>query len=251
VAEQLGSVDPDPAFHRDSGAAESAQAPDPPPCPDRNRHHRAARAARRSERRIRRLERRLAASSFGLVPQLRAIVRLLDRWGYADGWKLTRSGERLRFVYNELDLLLAEALHRGMFEGLEPPEIAALASAFTFEPRSQTSEGLWPTPRLERRGADLLRLWDGLAGDETDAGLAPTRPPEPGFATIAYRWAAGEDLERIFDEDGADVGDFVRNCRQVIDLLRQMRDVVPEMRVVAGTAAEAVDRGVVAAAGAV
>lgn len=48
-------------------------------------------------------------------------------------------------------------------------------------------------------------------------------------------------------------GDFVRWCRQVIDLLDQVRDVLGKADPVGGTAAEAVRalrRGVVAAGGA-
>jgi len=47
------------------------------------------------------------------------------------------------------------------------------------------------------------------------------------------------------------VGDFVRNCRQLIDLLRQMSDAAPDLRPAVAAALAALDRGVVAASGAV
>jgi ATP-dependent RNA helicase HelY len=250
VAQRLRDavVDPagrDPAYGAEHGVEGAAA------CPDVAAHLEAARAARRSEHRIARLERRLGASQAGLVPQFRAIRRLLERWGYVDGWALTPRGNRLRFIYNELDLLLTEVLERGMFEGLEVPEAAALASAFTFEPRNEPSEGRWPTRRLERAGEDLTAIWMALVDDERAAGLAESRPPDAGFAETAYRWAAGEGLQSIFGDETGRVGDFVRNCRQVIDLLRQIRDTVPEVSAIAAEAAQRVDRGVVAAAGAV
>ena len=74
-----------------------------------------------------------------------------------------------------------------------------------------------------------------------------TRAPEAGFAEIAYRWAMGESLDGLFEEDGVGVGDFVRNCRQLIDLLRQLRDVAPGLIPSAAEAIAAIDRGVVAA----
>ena len=52
------------------------------------------------------------------------------------------------------------------------------------------------------------------------AGLPQTRCPEAGFASIAYRWGRGAGLDDLFGEEGGGVGDFVRNCRQLIDLLR-------------------------------
>jgi len=79
--------------------------------------------------------------------------------------------------------------------------------------------------------------------------LPPTRSPEAGFAENAYRWASGESLEGLFDEDPFQVGDFVRNCRQLIDLLRQVSDMAPGLQTTAAAAADALDRGVVAAVG--
>ncbi len=244
-AETLGG---EPELRPDLPAGEPADAG---VCPDLDRHRSAARAARRTERRIERLRRLLAGSAAGLVPQLRSIRGLLESWGYAEGWSLTPTGERLRFIYNELDLLLAESLGEGLFDGLEPAELAALASAFTFEPRAEVPPDRWPSFELAERADGVAALWNRLADDEAAAGLPQSRPPEAGFAELAYRWASGDDLQDLFEDEGGSVGDFVRNSRQLIDLLRQIRDVAPEHADGAAAAARLVDRGVVAAAGAV
>ena len=44
-------------------------------------------------------------------------------------------------------------------------------------------------------------------------------------------------------------GDFVRNCRQLLDLLRQLRDAYPALANVTRDAIKAIDRGVVAIGG--
>jgi superfamily II RNA helicase len=44
-------------------------------------------------------------------------------------------------------------------------------------------------------------------------------------------------------------GDFVRVSRQLVDLLRQLREAAPAMRDEASQALKSVDRGVVAAQG--
>ena len=44
-------------------------------------------------------------------------------------------------------------------------------------------------------------------------------------------------------------GDFVRVARQLVDLIRQLRDAVPEIADVATEALRSIDRGVVAAQG--
>ena len=57
-------------------------------------------------------------------------------------------------------------------------------------------------------------------------------------------------LDRIFeDDDTGGVGDFVRNVRQLIDLLRQIDETGLLEPATVRSALAAVDRGVVAAAG--
>jgi ATP-dependent RNA helicase HelY len=65
---------------------------------------------------------------------------------------------------------------------------------------------------------------------------------------VAHAWSSGHDLEDLFDDEMA-AGDFVRNCRQLIDVLRQLRDEFPRLRAVAAEAVKQMDRGVVAAGG--
>ena len=107
--------------------------------------------------------------------------------------------------------------------------------------------------RHAKRAFGLLNAFSGGIADdlvkaEQAAGLPETRVPEAGFAAIAYAWAAGHQLEDLFDDDFA-AGDFVRNCRQLIDVMRQLRDEFPALRRAAAEAITRVDRGVVAAGG--
>jgi ATP-dependent RNA helicase HelY len=209
-----------------------------------------AREGRRLERSLEQRERRAETLPPGVVTAFRGILGLLQARGYVHGWQLTGRGERLRRVYNALDLVLAEVIDRGWFDDLDGPATAAFASAFTFEPRRDTPEIGWP-PGLTERGEKVMELWGEIATAERRAGLPETRPPDPGFATIAQRWAAGRSLYDIFGEDDdAAVGDFVRNCRQLIDLVRQIRDLFPDPPRGVHAALRGLDRGVVAAEGA-
>ncbi|HEY5727660.1 MAG TPA: hypothetical protein VIV08_03520, partial [Acidimicrobiia bacterium] len=58
----------------------------------------------------------------------------------------------------------------------------------------------------------------------------------------------GANLEDLFDEESS-AGDFVRLARQTLDLLRQVRDVFPDLSEDAAEAIRLVDRGVVSAGG--
>ena len=76
------------------------------------------------------------------------------------------------------------------------------------------------------------------------------RELEEGFAAPIHRWAQGESLEDVLRETDMSPGDFVRTCKQVLDLLRQIEEVAPAgVSDVVRRAREAVDRGVVAYTG--
>jgi ATP-dependent RNA helicase HelY len=218
-------------------------------CPDASRHLAAWRRATRVRRRLEQHRALRRSSGFGLVEEFQAIRQLLEELGYTEGWSLTPRGERLRRIYNETDLLLAEAMERGFLYGLEPAELASLLSAFVYEPRTdQASVAEWPTPELHARWSDIEMLWKDLTTREKGLRLSPTRRPDPGFGILAYQWAS----EVAFDDlatHGMAPGDFVRVSRQLADLLRQIRDGVSELREEAMTALISVDRGVVAAQG--
>jgi ATP-dependent RNA helicase HelY len=206
----------------------------------------------RLQRDIDRLERRIRGRSDTLARQFDRVLRVLEARGYVEGWALSDAGRRLARLYTEADLLVAEALESGLFDDLDAPETAALASCFTYERRGpdagRTAVPRWPTHRLSRRWRELERTARELAADEDDAGLPETRPPDPGFAPVVHGWVTGEELADVLDDELTG-GDFVRQVKQCIDLLRQISEVAHDthVRTTAAAAADACFRGVVAA----
>jgi ATP-dependent RNA helicase HelY len=220
-------------------------------CPDAASHIQWLRKARRTQRRIDQTRTDLRRDGVGLVDEFRWIQSLLSEWGYLRDWSLTDRGERLRFLYNELDLLLVEVAERGAFWSLTPAELAALASCFVFEPRTdQPAEPTWPSVALERRYNDVVAVWEELADSERRHRLPMTRRPDPGFVESAYAWAMGRELDDLPTAERLAAGDFVRVSRQLVDLIKQLRDVFPPLAEDARSALTAIDRGVVAAQGA-
>ena len=217
-------------------------------CPDLDAHLSWVRRATRAEKEIRRLRSRIDRGEEGLVRMFGALLGLLENWGYVKGWSLTEKGCRLRFVYNELDLLLTESIERGLLDSLNAAELCSVVSLFTFESRRADRDVPAPTGVVAERCAAIERLATDLNAAERSARLPETRFPDEGFAVTAHAWAAGHDLEDLFDDDMA-AGDFVRNCRQLIDVLRQLRDGFPSLRGVAAEGVTRMDRGVVAAGG--
>ena len=219
-------------------------------CPDLQTHLRALDRADRLARDVERLERRVKGRIESLARQFDRVLRVLEAWGYVDGWALTESGERLARLYHEADLLIAECVGQGLLDGLDVAELAGLASVFTYESRGPGEPTAWfPSPRLRRRWAEIDKLAAELNAAEEEAGLPLTRRPDPGFVGLAHAWAVGEDLAEVIADEEISGGDFVRNVKQLIDLLRQLGDDLadPETARAARAGADRLFRGVVAA----
>jgi ATP-dependent RNA helicase HelY len=218
-------------------------------CPDRGRHLHFADRARRLEREVAGLERRINRRTGTLARRFELVLEILDELGYVAGWELTDRGETLTAIYNESDLLVVEALTHGLFDELDAPELAAVCSTLVFETRGPEPSPVTTMPTSTARVAwkELMALWEKIKDDEEVRGLDLTREPDPGFAERAYRWAAGSPLEYVIGEDDPP-GDFFRNVKQLIDLLRQIEVVSVSDTVAAraGAAVEGLNRGVVA-----
>jgi ATP-dependent RNA helicase HelY len=222
-------------------------------CPDLATHLRYAERAERLARDVERLERRIRGRTESLARQFDRVLRVLESWGYVDGWHLTEGGEMLTRLYSETDLLLAECLREGLLDGLDAPSMAAVCSVFSYESRGPDQGAAqrvrFPNRAVRDRVTAIDRIWRDLNVVEDEAGLPETRAPDAGFTPLAHAWAAGKDLEDVLYDEDLTGGDFVRNVKQLIDLLRQVGDVarLPATASAARSAAAALFRGVVAA----
>jgi ATP-dependent RNA helicase HelY len=104
-------------------------------CPDVKKHLAAAAQIDRLEADLRRNQKVQQQRSNSLVDQFERVLALLDDVGCTDGWTLTDAGQTLAGVFHECDLLIADCVRAGLFDGLNPPQVAALASVFVFEAR--------------------------------------------------------------------------------------------------------------------
>ena len=188
--------------------------------------------------------------SESLVAQLDRRLAILDDRRFLDGWALTEDGLRLAGIYHESDLLVAELLRAGLFDDLEPAHLAGVASALTFEARRAGDDP--PVPR-QARVVERLAAVEAMAGelraDERRVGLRRTRRPDGGLARAVVAWASGGTLDTVLRDAEVAPGDFVRNVRQVIDLVRQVGQVAESAatRDQAALAVALLRRGVVGA----
>ncbi|SEH76333.1 ATP-dependent RNA helicase HelY [Mycolicibacterium rutilum] len=231
--------------------------------PDREERVRVAERYLRIERDNEQIRQKVAAATNSLARTFDRIVALLTERGYiagpADNPEVTDDGRLLARIYSESDLLVAEALRTGIWEGLDAAELAGVLSAVLFEARGDTPgsrDGFdTPTGRLRRALNQTRRLWSELRADEQRHRLTGSREPDDGFVAAVFRWATTGDLTSALaasDVTGSgsplSAGDFVRWCRQVLDLLDQVRNAAPSpaLRATAKRAIADVRRGVVA-----
>ncbi len=192
---------------------------------------------------IERIERQMEARSDVSSRRLVNVMRVLERLGYLEGDKPTRKGVILSRIYNECDLLLVECLEEGLFLALDAAETAAFASSFVFETREGPAarrrggrfyrepavSSTYPTPALAEVVTAARSLEGKIKSLEARERLDLLRPLDPGFIPVVYDWANGEDLSYIsttYPQYSA--GDFVRSMKQVLDILRQLKEVAED-----------------------
>jgi ATP-dependent RNA helicase HelY len=236
--------------------------------PDREAKMRLAERYLRIERENEQLRRKVAAATNSLARTFDRIVGLLTERKFietdADGsLRVTDDGRLLARIYSESDLLVAECLRSRAWTGLGPAELAAVVSAVVYESRGGDGPAAprpteVPTAPLRRALAHIGRLSAAIRGDEQRHRISLSREPDEGFVTAIYRWATTGNLAAaLAASDMAasgtplQAGDFVRWCRQVLDLLDQLRNVAPEkpLRNAAKRAIDDIRRGVVAVDG--
>jgi ATP-dependent RNA helicase HelY len=224
-------------------------------CPDRPEHERWQHRADELFDQVDALRSSIHRATGSLVRQLHRILAVLERLGYVEpdddrGPGPTDEGLRLAGIYSEVDLLVAEAVRRGLLDDLDPAELAGIAGLFLYEPRGgdPTEDPELPTVALEEAVEDVLDLADELRAVERDAGVRPLRDLDAGFVAAAWRWASGEDLDASLGQLELTGGDFVRNVKQIADLVGQLRTVGGgPLRSLAEEALDGLRRGIVEA----
>jgi ATP-dependent RNA helicase HelY len=231
-------------------------------CPEREDHARWAERHVKLRRDTDALQLRVRNRTHTIVRTFDRICALLEELGYLDGDAVTPAGRRLAAIYTELDLLTAECLRAGIWEGLSPAELAACVSALVFESRQPDDAA---TPRLpggrsREALAEMVRIWGAVEERQKEHRVDSPREPDLGFAWAAFRWSSGHSLEPVLRDAEMQAGDFVRWTKQLIDLLGQIavaaRDPNDDAEAVGGkkttvgrtarAAADLLRRGVVA-----
>ena len=180
------------------------------------------------------------------------ICNTLQDLGYLDEdageWSVTEAGKELSRIYGERDLLVAECLRSGTWNELDAAGLAAVVSALVYEARrdDENQQPKLPRGNFEAILAETYYVWRDLEEVSGRYKLPETNPIDPRLCLMMHRWATGSRLDAALDEGDLLVGDFIRWCKQVIDLLSQIAQTNYPIAEKAREAMDQVKRGIVA-----
>ena len=221
-------------------------------CPHREEHARAGARWARMGREIEQLRRSIDSQTGSVAAQFDRVCAVLERLGFLDGDRVTASGQRLRRIFGERDLVVAMSLNEGAWNDLDEAELASIVSALVYDSRSDDEANeLAPTGV----GIRLRTAWEECVGTlarvhrvEKQCGCEPTPSLDAGLMSSTLAWAHGSTLATAIDGAEIQAGDFVRWMRQVMDCLGQIASAAPtsDLSRTAEAAKDRIGRGIVA-----
>lgn len=159
------------------------------------------------------------------------------------------AGRTLKRIYGERDLLVAECLRTGAWTELDAASLAAMAAAIVYEPRrdeQNTPERFLPRGAFRSALERTQDIWSRLDDSEREHKLPGSNPISTGLSLAMHQWAKGASLDTVLIEAELAAGDFVRWCKQTIDLLDQLRIVDGPVGRNSRQALDSIRRGIVA-----
>ena len=189
----------------------------------------------------------LVASTFDKICELLIELDYLDNSD--QDLIVTESGRMLARIYGERDLLVAEALRLKIWDNLDAPSLAAMAAALVYEPRrdDENFEARAVKGNFQKSFTDTQLLWDDLENLARKHKLPRSSKLEMDLSYPIHRWATGAKLDLVLESADLLPGDFIRWCKQIIDLLEQLAKASEgQISARARDAVDLVKRGIVA-----
>jgi ATP-dependent RNA helicase HelY len=160
--------------------------------------------------------------------KLQRLSKILSETGFLAKNKPTDKGLFAARIYGENTILVAEAVWLGWFEGLTPEELCAVIVMLAAEDRERRGDRQargprrYPTPAIAQTARLVRSLYFRFADMERDLDEPNLRSPSHDYIDFAYRWASGEQLDRIPLPANVDIGDAIKAMKSVYSLLRQL-----------------------------
>jgi ATP-dependent RNA helicase HelY len=153
-------------------------------------------------------------------------LEILRRMGYIDEKGLLPRGELASKIHTE-EITVTELYFHGYFHEMDVHEINALCLALVFEYRrrgpnngEQHNGGINKLPEKLKSAKGFV---NSLARQHNFI-----KPLETKLCNLMLDWSHGEPFEEMMKHTDVPEGDIIRSFRQVIDLLRQIRDALAQ-----------------------
>ena len=162
--------------------------------------------------------------------KLRRLSKILTETGFLADNRPTDKGLFASRVYGENTILVAEAVWAGWLEGLTPEELSAVLVMLAAEDRERgrgrgaaaAGPRRYPTPAIAQTARLVRSLYFRFADMEKDLDEPNLRQPSHDYIDFAYRWSAGEPLDKIPFPANVDIGDAIKAMKSLYSLLRQL-----------------------------
>ena len=216
-------------------------------CNDREEHARISERADRLEREIIDLQKRVENRTHVIPRTFDQICSVLSELNYIDGENIAPEGEMLSSIYSEFDLLVSESIRQKIWNELTPAELASVLSAIIFQARND-DEAKMKTPKgaILEATKSMECIWFAIHTLESKNRLDTMRQLDTGLTWATYRWASGATLSEVLENTDLTAGDFVRQMKQLLDLLTQISALSNPLSFAASEATKLLKRGVIA-----
>ncbi len=200
-------------------------------CSEREQHARWAERWWKLRRETDKLAGQIRGRTNTIAKTFDRVSEVLASYGYVeytdDGARVSASGQKLRRIYGEKDLLIALCIEQGAFSDLDAAELAALTTVLVYQAKREERgvRPVMPSVALEGSVETIIRQWSQLNDVEEQHRLPVTGEPELSLVWPMFKWAQGRSLQAALSGTELAAGDFVRWSKQVIDLLDQLAKV--------------------------
>ncbi len=159
------------------------------------------------------------------LPLYERKLELLRRLGYIDDKGLLPRGELASRIHTE-EIAVTELYFHGYFHECNEHELNAICLSLIYEHRRRAGNGEQQRPqaKLPEKIKSARGFINSLARQHPFI-----KPLETRICHLMVAWSEGAAFEEIMAMTDIPEGDLIRAFRQVIDLLRQIRDAIKEM----------------------
>lgn len=174
------------------------------------------------EKRIRDLDKRVKRETTYYWRTFEALVDILRKQEFIFGNRPTELGRTAAGIRGQNELFLTEMAMSGIFETLEPAELAPILTALVGDDsRAKDNMRVRVSPQVEMALIEVQKLQRKILRLQKDHDVEIPITIGVSLCGLTEMWAQGATWETIRRSTPYDEGDVVRSMRRTLDLARQ------------------------------